>query len=35
VAVKKAKTTVKDGVLELDLPKAEADKDDGAEPQAA
>jgi HSP20 family molecular chaperone IbpA len=35
VDTKKAKTTVKDGVLELDLPKAEPDKLDGPEPKAA
>jgi HSP20 family protein len=33
VVVKKAKTRVKDGVLELDLPKAEPDKHDVAGPK--
>ncbi len=35
VDAKKAKTTVKDGVLELDLPKAEPEKHDGPGPKAA
>ena len=35
VVVKQVKTTVKDGELELDLPKAEPDKHDGPEPKAA
>jgi HSP20 family molecular chaperone IbpA len=35
VVVKKAKTKVKNGVLELDLPKAEPDKHDEAGPKAA
>lgn len=34
VVVKKAKTTVKDGVLELSLPKAEPDKQGEAKPKA-
>lgn len=35
VDAKKAKTTVKDGVLEMDLPKAEPEKHDGPGPKAA
>ncbi len=35
VVTKSAKTTVKDGVLVLDLPKAKPEKHDGAEPKAA
>jgi len=35
VDTKSAKTTVKDGVLVLDLPKAEPEKHDGAESKAA
>jgi len=35
VDTKNTKTMVKDGVLELDLPKAEPDKHDGPEPKAA
>jgi len=35
VVVNKAKTRVKDGVLELDLPKAEPNKLDEAEPKTA
>ena len=35
VETKNAKTTVKDGVLELNLPKAEPEKHDGAGPKAA
>lgn len=35
VDTKNAKTTVKDGVLELNLPKAEPERHDGAGPKAA